>query len=626
MCGIAGFAAGVAGAPANSDIAVSSMLTAMSHRGPDDEGIDRDSQGRCVLAHARLSIIDITKGGHQPMRSADGRFAMAFNGEIYNYRELRQELEACGRMFRTNSDTEVLLEGFAMWGDACISRLRGMFAFAIWDEHEATLTLVRDRLGIKPLYFCTARGALWFASEVRTLLASNHVPRAVNRPAVRDYLEYGSFQQPATVIEGVESLPPGHLARVRNGKAEIHAFWGLAGFANQCDAASHDYVSAASRLREMLEEATRLHMIADVPVGAFLSGGIDSRLVVGLMSHVATSPIRTFTVAFEQGPGVADERALAARTASDFGCEHTEVVIGPQDFARDIEAFLEAVDCPSIDGFNTYLVSRAARQAVKVVLSGLGGDELFAGYPHFGRIERASRLLPGGNIGLAAVAQSMRGLLPGRILMPLLEAGHDLRGRLRLLRRLTLQRGVGSIVGPALNDATGKTVAGATARGFQPIAPDVINAVSEYELTHYLPNTLLRDGDVMSMRHGLELRPLLLDHVITEYAVGLPGNFKYRDLRAKSILITACRDLLPDYVTSSPKLGFETPIRSWVTRHAGERVMATLAQGGQIGLLSPVYVQAAMRRVARAAPLRLHEWASFLLSDYVTRHGLEVAA
>jgi asparagine synthase (glutamine-hydrolysing) len=600
------------------------MLAAMRHRGPDDEGLHVEDSGKCALAHTRLAIIDVTPGGHQPMSTDDGRFTIVFNGEIYNYLDVRRELQSLGIVFRTQSDTEVLLEAFAAWGAACVTRLRGMFAFAVWDRRDTTLTLVRDRLGIKPLYYAVEGEGFWFASEVRTLLASGHVPRVVDRHAIAAYLDYGSFQQPHTVVERVKSLLPGHIATIRNASISTSCYWSVGDHLQDTPAGCNDYRTSSARLREMLESATRLHMVADVPVGAFLSGGIDSRLVVGLMTQVARTPIKTFTVAFERGSGTADERLLAARTANDFGCQHTELVVQPSSFLGDLEGFLESVDCPSADGFNTYVVARAAREAVTVVLSGLGGDELFAGYQHFARLARAAKWLPRGSAALEAIGRAMVGWVPGRVTLPLLELASSPSSRLRLLRRCPRSHGV-SIVHetakvPSIRSASRQECDVGAESG-----TDVINVISVHELTHYLPNTLLRDGDVMSMRHGLEMRPLLLDHLVVENALSLPGGYKYREPQTKAILIDSCRDLLPAYVTESPKLGFETPVRSWASTIAGGFVKDALIDGRNAGLLSSTYVASTITRIDRTAPLGLHDWAAFLLSDYIRRHALVVA-
>lgn len=621
MCGIAGFIAAAVNEAVDARQAVRKMLTEMSHRGPDDEGIYDDESRRCVMAHARLSVIDVTMGGHQPMSTSDGRYTIVFNGEIYNYRELRRELETQGHRFRTQSDTEVLLESFALWGAECVGRLRGMFAFAVWDSRKGMLTLVRDRFGIKPLYYAVGGPGLWFASEVRTLLASGHVPRLIDRHAVADYLAYGSFQQPHTIIDSVKSLLPGHIASVCEGSVTTRAYWSAWDHLSDAPSTTTDYGNAAATLREKLEEATRLHMIADVPVGAFLSGGIDSRLVVGLMSKVARVPIKTFTVAFEQGPGSADERGLAARTAADFGCAHAEIILAPSTFAEDLEGFLQAMDCPSIDGFNTYVVARAARNTVTVVLSGLGGDELFAGYPHFARIAKISRWFPRGSWPLRTLAQTLAGRVPGRIAMPLLQMGLDLPGRLRSLR--CIQHSKGSNIGDrAVAGLPFDEPSGVISRSHA----DVINVISAHELTHYLPNTLLRDGDTMSMRHGLELRPLLLDNVLAEHVLALPGSVKYRRSRTKAILIESCRDLLPSYITDSPKLGFETPVRAWASMITGRRVAEALVHGQDVGLLSAAYVTDTVKRIQAAASLHLRDWAAFIMSDYIGRHRITLAA
>ncbi|HYO76431.1 MAG TPA: asparagine synthase (glutamine-hydrolyzing), partial [Thermoanaerobaculia bacterium] len=393
MCGIAG----VAGVD-SPDIAMA-MSGAIAHRGPDDQGTFFDPDARVALAHRRLSIIDVSACGHQPMSYADGRYHIVFNGEIYNFEALRTELESLGHRFTSRSDTEVVLAAYAQWGARCVSRLRGMFAFAIHDrdargEGDPVLFLARDRLGIKPLYFTSHNGRFAFASELKAFLAAALVAPRLDLQSLWFYLSLGSVPQPRTALSGVQALVPGCTMHVRrDGSFNIERYWDLADASRRWDAEVRgiDARAASAKLRELLEEATRLHMIADVPVGAFLSGGLDSTAVVGLMSRASGTRVRTFSVGFADDRSVADERPLARLAAERFGAEHTEIAVSGRDVAARFDDLVTAIDQPSLDGTNTFIVSQAVAQSLKVALSGLGGDELLAGYPHFRRMQRATK-------------------------------------------------------------------------------------------------------------------------------------------------------------------------------------------------------------------------------------------
>ena len=388
---------GIAGTIGRADAAViSAMTAALRHRGPDDGGTRLDPGGAFAFGHRRLAIIDLSAAGQQPMSWAEGRFWITYNGEIYNYRELRRELEARGCVFRTRTDTEVLLAAYATWGEDCLRRLRGMFAFAIADGATRRVFLARDRFGVKPLLYVESPGLLLFASELRAFTAAGQVPQQIDREAVWHYLSFGSIPPPRTIFQGVRSLLPGHAMTVGFDARLLRAWrwWDIA-TASQVHTetvARLDFPRAAAALRGQLEEATRYHLVADVPVGAFLSGGVDSAAMVALMRHHVTDPIRTFTVAFGEQHRDLSEAEPAAQTARALGTQHQEVTVTDAEAATSFDALLDALDQPSLDGANTWFVARAAAAQVKVVLTGLGGDELFAGYPHFRRHQLAARL------------------------------------------------------------------------------------------------------------------------------------------------------------------------------------------------------------------------------------------
>jgi asparagine synthase (glutamine-hydrolysing) len=360
---------------------------ALKHRGPDDDGFyeARVGDAVCGLVHTRLAIIDLSPGGHQPMSTPDGRYTIVFNGEIYNFKELRRALE--GEVtFRSNCDTEVLLHAYARWGADCALRLEGMFAFAIWDKIRAELVLVRDRLGEKPLYYVENPHGITFASEIRALLETGAAERRLSVPGLHSYLAFGSVRAPFTILRDVRALLPGRILEHRDRKTTIRRYWQLP----TTTLATSDEPSAAEETRRLLYRAVKLRLVADVPVGIFLSGGIDSSSLVAVAARTSDAPVHTFTLSYKERAW--DERQYARQVAERFGCEHHEVLLLASRAAKEMESALAAQDQPSADGINSYFVSKAAKDAgLAVALSGVGADELFGGYPHFRLFQRLWR-------------------------------------------------------------------------------------------------------------------------------------------------------------------------------------------------------------------------------------------
>ena len=388
MCGIAGWV-DPATAPVLRSDAVTRMCAAMQHRGPDDDGMV--SRGAATLGMRRLAIFD-PANGHQPMRTPDGRFTLIFNGAIYNFRALRDELAAAGWAFRTNCDTEVLLAAYAQWGERCLARLRGMFAFAAWDEREQTLFLARDPFGIKPLYYRHDGTRLLFASELNALLASGAFSAEIDPLSVADYLAWFAVPAPRTIYRDVFSLRPGECATFCAGRLDIRSAWSFRAIQDGTKpcATREEFTG---ELRARLDDTIRAHIVADVPVGAFLSGGLDSAVVAGLMTRATGAQLKTFSIVFDESDY--SEAAQAEATARHFGTDHHPTRLTGAQVAGDLDALLAALDQPTGDGLNTYYVSRAARAGgVTVALSGLGGDELFGGYPSFRDVPRLARWLP----------------------------------------------------------------------------------------------------------------------------------------------------------------------------------------------------------------------------------------
>lgn len=573
-----------------SAVEVGPVLAALRSRGPDDQGEWQHpvAGGLLQLLHTRLAIQDLTPAGHQPMQSADGRFSMVFNGEIYNAPELRQQLERHGVRFRSHSDTEVLLEGFARWGVALFPQLNGIFALAIWDATGQELTLARDRFGVKPLLWWRSPEAWAVASELSVLRAAGLPVRPrLDRVALEQFWQWGAVQAPRTLVAGVQAVPPGHWARWCAGDGPEQ--WQLQGYASWSgdtySPSDLSYAEAVAAVATALEQAVARQMLADVPVGAFLSGGLDSAALVALMMGKVATPVRTFSLGFaadDLSRGVVDERGLAAGTARHLGTQHQEVVLSQADVLAGMEAFWDAIDQPSVDGFNTFLVARAARaQGLTVAVSGLGGDELFAGYPVF---ERAWRFHTASDVGAG-----LMGRLPWRLLQ-----------RLGWQHRRFARGSVAALAAHRRLHAGERPSAAELLP--QELGLDPVAQLSRLELRGYMANTLLRDTDAVTMHHGLELRVPLLDNDLVELLLQLPSAYKFRSGSSKPLLWDAMADRLPADLAQVPKRGFELPLARWLM-HLDPPSLAPDA----LGAPWPARIRAA-RRLYRAKPHRYHGW------------------
>ena len=593
MCGICGIV-GMESAE-ESARALRRMTAALAHRGPDEDGflIAPGAAPRVALAMRRLSIIDLP-GGTQPIFNETGDVAVFQNGEIYNFRALRAELESLGHVFRTRSDTEVIVHGYEQWGDACVEHLRGMFAFALLDMRGASsgapkVFLARDRLGIKPLYYTVRDGALLFASEVRALLASGCVPRQISAGALDSYLLFGSVCEPMTLVEGIFSLPPGHRmsvpasADVARVVAEPYWEFGEAASRKPGDMPA-TLEAAGAKLRPLLNEAVACHLIADVPLGIFLSSGLDSTAIVALAS-AAQSGLHTFTVIFSEQEFSEAEPARA--TAARFGTRHEELLLDGAEMLAHLDDAVDALDQPSMDGINTYFVSWAAKRAgLKVALSGLGGDELFGGYSTFASGPRAVRVAALGKkfprgvrrATAAAVGRAGGGRGDGgRKLAALWRNSEALAHPYYFTRTLftpehaAALRGADEISG---DDLPWRNWMTESAR--QAARLDSFNAISCLEARSYMVNTLLRDTDSVSMAHSLEVRVPLLDHVLVEFVSQFPSAVKMRRGVNKALLVEALKGLLPEEIVSQRKRTFTFPWERWLRGSLAARVSAGL--------------------------------------------------
>jgi asparagine synthase (glutamine-hydrolysing) len=539
----------------------------------------------------RLSIIDLP-GGTQPIFNEAGDVAVFQNGEIYNFRALRAELESLGHTFRTKSDTEVIVHGYEQWGDACVEHLRGMFAFALLDMRggKAQVLLARDRLGIKPLYYSVRNGALIFASEVRALLASGCVPRQISAGALDSYLLFGSVCEPMTMVDGVFSLPPGYRLNIPAAadvkRVEPSAYWTFGDAAIRRPAEMPTTIEhAAAKLRPILTEAVAGHLIADVPLGIFLSSGLDSTAIVALAS-AAQSGLHTFTVIFSEQEF--SEAQPARATAKHFGTHHEELLLDGAEMLAHLDDAVDALDQPSMDGINTYFVSWAVRRAgLKVALSGLGGDEIFGGYstftsgPQAVRVAALGKKFPRGvrRVTASAVGRAGGGRGDaGRKVAALWRNSDTLPHPYCFTRTLytpdhvAALRGIDALSG---NDLPWRNWMNETAR--EASALDSFNAISCLEARSYMVNTLLRDTDSVSMAHSLEVRVPLLDHVLVEFASQLPEAVKIKRGVNKALLVETLKGLLPEEVVKQRKRTFTFPWERWLRGSLASKVSAGIS-------------------------------------------------
>jgi len=577
MCGIFG-----AIGTADSEVA-NRVSRGMYHRGPDDSGIWFDTTDTPVtLVNTRLAIIDLSEAGHMPMLSHNNEVAITYNGEVYNFPEIRSELEKLGYEFVSNSDTEVILTAYQHWGNDCVDRFRGMFAFLIWDVRKQRLFAARDRLGIKPLYWTMAGKNLILGSELKTILASGLIEPVMNYQALHHYLTFYAVPPPLTMLQGVHSLLPGHCLTWEKGTVSIRQYWDLPVMKSlNSNDIRYDELETRLELRRLLEESIKLRMVSDVPVGAFLSGGVDSSAVVALMANLTGERLKTFSVGYDSEGESMDERSYAELVARQYDTDHHELIISGRDVAAQLSNFVCAMDQPTGDGLNTYLVSRATSKHVKVALSGLGGDELFAGYRqyryllHADNISRVWNQAPRLAKSLGRTFFSGMAGLSGRSALAEVPEWLESGFLQRYLRTRTL-------FNEESKTALYRSEISARQTGTIPsidlLNPylnydehDSVMKVTRLELKSYMSHMLLRDTDVTSMAHSLEVRVPLIDHKLVEFAAGIPASMKLGNSymgkfsgRAKVILTDALADVLPKQILQRKKQGFFMPVGSWM--------------------------------------------------------------
>ncbi len=560
MCGIAGIYG--LNNRHEAESLVGRMNDRIAHRGPDDNGAYADES--VALGHRRLAILDLSPAGHQPMFSEDQNFVIVFNGEIYNFREIRESFTDFH--FKTETDTEVIIEAFRRHGKECVHLFNGMFAFAIWDKAKQELFIARDRLGIKPVYYYRTNDLFLFSSEIRSLIASELVPRKINRNGIAEYFTYQTIHAPETIIDKVMMLMPGHHVTITSGGVKEEKYWDPVTNASNASAGKK-YDEVCNDVRSLFEASVKRRLISDVPFGAFLSGGIDSSAVVAQMSRVLDQPVRTFNISFDESEF--GEAKYARIIAEKYNTEHHELLLTPADFLKMVPDALKAIDHPSGDGPNSFVVSKMTRDnGITMALSGLGGDELFAGYPVFTRTMSVMRSRWIWNLPIAVrrmIGELIVQLKPG------------IQG-IKLKQLLTTDR---AAVPPVFPIARQSQPPSETARLINFALPHdrveaivndalknagqlgTLSQVSVAEIVTYMQNILLRDTDQMSMASALEVRVPFLDYKLVEYVLGVSDEFK-NPVYPKKLLVESMGDLLPGEIVHRKKMGFSFPWVHWL--------------------------------------------------------------
>jgi len=595
MCGIAGILKLDVSERPNATV-LDKMLESIFHRGPDESG--RLIDGPLAMGMRRLSIIDLADG-QQPIFDEQGRFGIVFNGEIYNYRELREELIGRGHQLKTNSDTEVIVHLFEEHGPACVDHLRGMFGFAVWDNRERELFIARDRLGIKPLYYTIQQNQLIFGSEIKAILQHPAVSPGLNHRALSEYLSLKYVPSPRTMFADIHSLPPGHQIHVRRGELHVSRYWDVSFAKSSVKRTDEEWTD---ELLELLRESVRLRLRSDVPFGAFLSGGLDSSTIVALMAEALDEPVQTFSVGFASEREDADELPYAKVIADRFGCTHRTFKITAQNFLDYTEKVLWHLDQPIADQATvaTHMVAKLARKHVKMVLTGEGGDELFAGYARYEGEQWSPWVKPIPQFarpGLCRLAQMLPGMRRAKIafnaLMVANEADRfanwfpllsdDAKAEILSPAMAEYSAGAGSVFGEHLSQTDGKTP---------------LDRMLYVDSKLWLPDYLLLRGDKLTMANSLEARVPLLDHKLVEFAAKLPDNMKLRGSTRKWLLKQAASRLIPRSIIDRPKAGFPIPIEQWLRQEAREMMRDLLTPDAirSRGLFNLERVQALLNR------------------------------
>ena len=614
----------------------------LAHRGPDDGGtvILHDSAQGAIeigLGNRRLAILDLSPQGHQPMNDPATGNWVVYNGEVYNFREVRAKLEREGLHFSSHSDTEVILKAYGHWGEECLREFRGMFAFAIWDAPRHRLFVARDPMGIKPLYFWQSDRYFMFSSEVRTLLGTGLISRRIDPAGLVNYLTFGSLYDPNTLVAGVNALPPGCYLTWEDGQVNQVQYWDLIdpglveAYPHAHDASAEKRGELEAQIAEMLDESVRMQLVSDVPVGVFLSGGIDSSSLVGILHRSGVRP-STFSIVFREADY--SEAEYSRAFAQQFHTDHHEITVSQSDFFAAIDPAIHAMDLPTMDGINTYFVSERTRAAgVKVALSGLGGDEMFAGYSSFRTVPRMERFANSWQRILGAVRNPLVSVLAA--FAPSSDQNRKLaalgRDSGRIIHPYFLSRML--FTPEQLNELLPgmKMDSEPFRRAEKPLTEslnraqslDPVNRVSYLEARCYMLNTLLRDSDFMSMAHGLEVRVPLIDHQLARRLLALPGAWKLDAGTPKPLLVKALRGQLPEKIVHRTKRGFTLPFEHWLRdalRPVVEESLGKIGDGALGALISEPAARGVWKDFLDGRTSWSRPWSLYVLQRWCEQH------
>ena len=625
MCGINGLISNLHSETESREI-ILKMNKRLQHRGPDHEGIFHHHQ--TTLGHRRLSIIDLSESGNQPFFSYDQKYAIVFNGEIYNYKELKLELQRSQHgtttkpyFFSTSTDTEVVLAAYLRWGNDCVKHFNGMFAFAVYNTETKSTFIARDRFGVKPLYYHYAENFFIFSSEIRPIIHSGIKPFQLNKEALAEYVLYQTVHAPNTIIKGVKQLLPGHYLELNNQKAVITEYWKPESFIKQN--LENSYSETCKKTFELLSHSVQRRLVSDVPFGAFLSGGIDSSAVVALMAGVTSEKIKTFHISFDESEF--SESVYARSIAKKFNTEHHEIILKPVDFLKELPEALSAMDHPGGDGPNTYIVSKATKKAgITMALSGIGGDELFAGYENFKRLSNLQKkwwLKASPSAALKAggflLRHAKKNIGSEKIAELLNQSRFDVLNTYPLSRSIFSERELKKI----LPDVNGRENLKSLIQRIPLIENKLISAISCMEIKTYLQNVLLRDTDQMSMAVSLEVREPFLDYRLAEFVLGVQDEYKF-PVTPKKLLVDSMGDLLPADIVNRPKMGFTLPWKHWLKNELREFCESNLASLDQKAILKNGAASILWKRFMSNDPLITWSriWHLVVLNQWIDSH------
>lgn len=623
MCGITGIY-GINDREKSSQI-IKVMNKSIAHRGPDDEGFFVDDN--VALGHRRLAIIDLTPAGHQPMQCSENILEIIFNGEIYNFNDVKKELTEYP--FKTKTDTEVILAAYKKWGRQCVHKFNGMFAFAIYNKHTKELFIARDRLGVKPVYYYITHELFVFASEVRALLESGLVPRKINLNALRDYFSYQTINAPQCIVKDVLMLMPGHYATIKGNQLQIEEYWSVTkNISNESEGKS--YTEVCAEVNKLFYESVERRLVSDVPFGAFLSGGIDSSAVVGMMSKIMPQKVKTFTIVFDEEEF--SEAKFAKMVADKFNTDHHEFLLTPEDFLQQLPEAMNALDHPSGDGPNSYIVSKITRNAgITMALSGLGGDEFFAGYPVFKRhlsVQNKKWLwgLPASLRKIAAglIVTIKKDVATNKFAQLLSAPSASLKDTFPIFRQVGATDRINKFLKTSpTDDAVHLIVAKLLREGN--FSNKKLTEVSVSEISTYMQNVLLRDADQMSMAVALEVRVPFLDYKLAEYVLGVKDEYKM-PAYPKKLFVESMGDLLPYEVVHRPKMGFVFPWAVWLKKELREMCNNNIQSLANRSFIDGVQLKNQWQRFLNndSSVRWLDMWLCVVLEHWLAKNKMEV--